>query len=78
MPLCADTQRPQLVGLGVLLPLGTAVACLKGQVKTSWDTGNFRGGGAGNPQCSYRGRPGFRGTLWVASRVPSALSTSNS
>lgn len=40
MPLCADTQRPQLVGLGVLLPLGTAVACLKGQVKTSWDTGN--------------------------------------
>ena len=25
-----------------------------------------------------RGRPGFRGTLWVASRVPSALSTSNS
>ena len=23
-------------------------------------------------------RPGFRGTLWVASRVPSALSTSNS
>ena len=22
--------------------------------------------------------PGFRGTLWVASRVPSALSTSNS
>ena len=37
-----------------------------------------RGGGAGNPQCSSRGRPGFRGTLWVASRVPSALSTSNS
>ena len=30
------------------------------------------------PQCSSRGRPGFRGTLWVASRVPSALSTSNS
>ena len=27
---------------------------------------------------SSRGRPGFRGTLWVASRVPSALSTSNS
>ena len=25
-----------------------------------------------------RGRPGFRGTLWFASRVPSALSTSNS
>ena len=36
------------------------------------------GGGAGKPQCSSRGRPGFRGTLWVASRVPSALSTSNS
>src|SRR5574340_1058235 len=35
----------------------------------------FRGGGAGKPQCSSRGRPGFRGTLWVASRVPSALST---
>ena len=34
--------------------------------------------GAGKPQCSSRGRPGFRGTLWVASRVPSALSTSNS
>ena len=33
---------------------------------------------AGKPQCSSRGRPGFRGTLWVASRVPSALSTSNS
>ena len=32
----------------------------------------------GKPQCSSRGRPGFRGTLWVASRVPSALSTSNS
>ena len=30
------------------------------------------------PRCSSRGRPGFRGTLWVASRVPSALSTSNS
>ena len=29
-------------------------------------------------RCSSRGRPGFRGTLWVASRVPSALSTSNS
>src|SRR5574341_82929 len=38
----------------------------------------LRGGGAGNPQCSSRGRPGFRGTLWVASRVPSALLTSNS
>src|SRR5574341_777909 len=38
----------------------------------------LRGGGAGKPQCSSRGRPGFRGTLWVASRVPSALSTSNS
>ena len=37
-----------------------------------------QGGGAGKPQCSSRGRPGFRGTLWVASRVPSALSTSNS
>src|SRR5574340_1075146 len=36
----------------------------------------LRGGGAGKPQCSSRGRPGFRGTLWVASRVPSALSTS--
>ena len=35
-------------------------------------------GGAGKPQCSSRGRPGFRGTLWVASRVPSALSTSSS
>ena len=34
--------------------------------------------GAGKPRCSSRGRPGFRGTLWVASRVPSALSTSNS
>ena len=34
--------------------------------------------GAGKPQGSSRGRPGFRGTLWVASRVPSALSTSNS
>ena len=33
---------------------------------------------AGKPQCFSRGRPGFRGTLWVASRVPSALSTSNS
>ena len=33
---------------------------------------------AANPQGSSRGRPGFRGTLWVASRVPSALSTSNS
>ena len=32
----------------------------------------------GKPRCSSRGRPGFRGTLWVASRVPSALSTSNS
>ena len=32
----------------------------------------------GKPQCSSRGRPGFLGTLWVASRVPSALSTSNS
>src|SRR5574339_101538 len=38
----------------------------------------LRGGGAGKPQGSSRGRPGFRGTLWVASRVPSALSTSNS
>ena len=38
----------------------------------------LRGGGAGKPQCSSRGRPGFRGTLWVVSRVPSALSTSNS
>ena len=38
----------------------------------------LRRGGAGKPQCSSRGRPGFRGTLWVASRVPSALSTSNS
>src|SRR5574338_616793 len=38
----------------------------------------LRGGGAGKPRCSSRGRPGFRGTLWVASRVPSALSTSNS
>src|SRR5574337_646700 len=38
----------------------------------------LRGGGAGKPQCSSRGRPGFRGTLWVASRVPRALSTSNS
>ena len=34
--------------------------------------------GCRKPQCSSRGRPGFRGTLWVASRVPSALSTSNS
>src|SRR5574340_648519 len=34
----------------------------------------LRGGGAGKPQGSSRGRPGFRGTLWVASRVPSALS----
>ena len=25
-----------------------------------------------------RGRPGFRGTLWVASSEPNALSTSNS
>ena len=38
----------------------------------------MRGGGAGKPQGSSRGRPGFRGTLWVASRVPSALSTSKS
>src|SRR5574341_1289658 len=38
----------------------------------------LRGGGAAKPQCSSRGRPGFRGTLWVASRVPRALSTSNS
>ena len=38
----------------------------------------LRGGGAGKPRCSSRGRPGFRGTLWVASRVPRALSTSNS
>src|SRR5574337_446632 len=38
----------------------------------------LRGGGAGKPRCSSRGRPGFRGTLWVASRVPSALSTSKS
>src|SRR5574337_413624 len=38
----------------------------------------LRGGGAGKPRCSSRGRPGFRGTLWVTSRVPSALSTSNS
>ena len=38
----------------------------------------LRGGGAGKPQCSSRGRPGFLGTLWVASREPSALSTSNS
>ena len=37
----------------------------------------LRGGGAGKPWCSSRGRPGFRGTLRVASRVPSALSTSN-
>ena len=29
--------------------------------------------GAGKPQCSSRGRPGFRGTLWVASRVPIEL-----
>src|SRR5574340_1335462 len=29
----------------------------------------LRGGGAGKPRCSSRGRPGFRGTLWVASRV---------
>src|SRR5574338_193169 len=36
------------------------------------------GGGAGKPQGSSRGRPGFWGSLWVASRVPSALSTSNS
>ena len=44
-----------------------------------WDfVGQSTGGGAGKPQCSSRGRPGFRGTLWVASRVPSALSTSNS
>ena len=33
----------------------------------------LRGGGAGKPRCSSRGRPGFRGTLWVASRVPSAF-----
>ena len=33
---------------------------------------------ARKPRCSSRGRPGFRGTLWVASTVPSALSTSNS
>ena len=38
----------------------------------------LRGGGAGKPRCSSRGRPGFRGPLWVASRVPRALSTSNS
>src|SRR5574342_718395 len=38
----------------------------------------LRGGGAGKTRCSSRERPGFRGTLWVASRVPSALSTSNS
>src|SRR5574339_404880 len=30
----------------------------------------LRGGGAGKPRCSSRGRPGFRGTLCVASRVP--------
>ena len=41
-PLCADTQRPQLVGLGVLLLLGTAVGCLKGQVKPSWDTAQLQ------------------------------------
>src|SRR5574341_534275 len=33
----------------------------------------LRGGGAGKPQGSSRGRQGFRGTLWVASRVPSAF-----
>ena len=30
------------------------------------------------PEANWGVRPGFRGTLWVASRVPSALSTSNS
>ncbi|CAI9178942.1 unnamed protein product [Rangifer tarandus platyrhynchus] len=36
-PRRANTQRPQLVGLGALLPLGTAVGRLQGQVKPSWD-----------------------------------------
>ena len=36
------------------------------------------GSGEGHWLLPSRGRPGFRGTLWVASRVPSALSTSNS
>ena len=49
----------------------------KTRPRSGGETG-LRGGGAGKPQCSSRGRPGFRGTLWVASRVPSALSTSNS
>ena len=30
------------------------------------------------PRCSSRGRPGCRGTLWVASRVTSTVSNSNS
>src|SRR5574339_568090 len=34
----------------------------------------FRGGGAGKPQCSSRGRPGYRGTLWVATREPRGFS----
>ena len=38
----------------------------------------LRGGGAGKPQGSSRGRPGCRGTLWGPSRVPSTVSTSNS
>ena len=33
---------------------------------------------AGKLRCSSRGRPGCRGTLWVASRVTSTVSNSNS
>ena len=49
-----------------------------GSIKDRNGMNGLRGGGAGKPRCSSRGRPGFRGTLWVASRVPSALSTSSS
>src|SRR5574340_987865 len=51
------------------------VNCVLYGITASGGEKGLRGGGAGKPQCSSRGRPGFRGTLWVASRVPSALST---
>src|SRR5574340_1339624 len=38
----------------------------------------LRGSVAGKLRCSSRGRPGCRGTLWVASRVTSTVSNSNS
>ena len=71
---CSREIRRQLL-------LGRKAMTKLGSVLKSKDIGGekgLRGGGAGKPQGSSRGRPGFRGTLWVASRVPSALSTSNS